>query len=146
MFHLAISNMAQRHVAICERHVALQVRHVALQVRHAALLMSRQLSASLNYCYVIFNPPRPLSQWKHPDHWCLALTPMTQYLITAGVQSVCTLNWGGWVLKMPKRVNWMPGGHDKVPPMIGGTMSLLNPKWNTDEAVRLFTYFIFHSQ
>ena len=33
VFHLAISNMAQRHVAFCERHVALQVRHVALQVR-----------------------------------------------------------------------------------------------------------------
>ena len=30
VFHLAISNMAQRHVAFCERHVALQVRHVAL--------------------------------------------------------------------------------------------------------------------
>ena len=33
VFHLAISNMAQRHVAFCERHAALQVRHVALQVR-----------------------------------------------------------------------------------------------------------------
>ena len=69
MFHLAISNMAQRHVAFYERHVALHVRHVslhvrhvALQVRHVALLIFRQLSASLNYCYIIFNPPRPLSQ------------------------------------------------------------------------------------
>ena len=30
VFHLAISNMAQHHVAFCERHVALHVRHVAL--------------------------------------------------------------------------------------------------------------------
>ena len=36
VFHLAISYMAQCHVAFCERHVALQVRHVALQVRHVA--------------------------------------------------------------------------------------------------------------
>ena len=43
---------------------------------------------------------------------------------------VCTLNWGGWVLEMPKRVNRVPGGHDKVPPMIGA-MPLLNPRWNT---------------
>ena len=42
VFHLAISNMAQRHVAFCERHVALHVRHVALQVRHVALLIFRQ--------------------------------------------------------------------------------------------------------
>ena len=80
VFHLAISNMAQRHAAFCERHVALQVRHVAL-------LIFRQWSASLNYCYVIFNPPRPLSQWKTPHRWCFALTPMTQYLITACVHS-----------------------------------------------------------
>ena len=32
VFHLAISNMAQRHVAFCERHVALHVRHVALLI------------------------------------------------------------------------------------------------------------------
>ena len=32
VFHLAISNMAQRHVAFCERHAALQVRHVALLI------------------------------------------------------------------------------------------------------------------
>ena len=32
VFHLAISNMAQRHCAFCERHVALQVRHVALRI------------------------------------------------------------------------------------------------------------------
>ena len=37
VFHLALSNMAQRHVAFCERHVALHERHVALHVRHAAL-------------------------------------------------------------------------------------------------------------
>ena len=64
VFHLTSSNMAQRHVAFCERHVALQVRHLALQVRHVALLIFRQWSASLNYCYVIFNPPRPLAQCK----------------------------------------------------------------------------------
>ena len=40
VFHLAISNMAQRHVAFCERHVALHMRHVALQtLRHVALLI-----------------------------------------------------------------------------------------------------------
>ena len=44
--HLALSNMAQRHVAFCERHVALHERHVALleyyvavHVRHAAHLI-----------------------------------------------------------------------------------------------------------
>ena len=49
VFHLAISNKAQRHVAFCERHVALHerhvalhVRHVALRVRHVALLIFRQ--------------------------------------------------------------------------------------------------------
>ena len=47
VFHLALSNMAQRHVAFCERHVALHERHVALlechvalHVRHVALLLS----------------------------------------------------------------------------------------------------------
>ena len=38
MFHLALANMAQHHVAFCERHVALHERHVALHERHAALL------------------------------------------------------------------------------------------------------------
>ena len=49
VFHLALSNMAQRHVAFCERHVALHERHVALlechvalHVRHVALLIFRQ--------------------------------------------------------------------------------------------------------
>ena len=42
VFHLAISNMAQRHVAFYERHVALHVRHVAVQVHHVALLIFRQ--------------------------------------------------------------------------------------------------------
>ena len=49
VFHLALSNMAQRHVASCERHVALHEHHVALHechgalnVRHVALLISRQ--------------------------------------------------------------------------------------------------------
>ena len=37
VFHLALSNMAQRHVAFCERHVALHERHVALLKRHVAL-------------------------------------------------------------------------------------------------------------
>ena len=67
VFHLALSNMAQRHAAFCERHVDLYERHVALlechvalHVRHVALLIFRQRNASLNCCYVIFNPPRPL--------------------------------------------------------------------------------------
>ena len=49
VFHLAISNIAQRHVdfyerhvALYERHVALHVCHVALYVRHVALLICRQ--------------------------------------------------------------------------------------------------------
>ena len=49
VFHLALSNMAQRLVAFCERHVAIHERHVALReyhvafhVRHAALLILRQ--------------------------------------------------------------------------------------------------------
>ena len=49
VFHLALSNIAQRHVAFCERHVALHERHVALHEchvalyeRHVALLISRQ--------------------------------------------------------------------------------------------------------
>ena len=49
VFHLALSNMAQRYVAFCERHVALHERHaallvchVALRVRHVALLIFRQ--------------------------------------------------------------------------------------------------------
>ena len=74
MFHLAISNMAQRHVAFCDRHVALHERHVAqyvwhvaLHVRHVALLIFRQKNASLNYCYVIFNPLRSLCG-KHHSH------------------------------------------------------------------------------
>ena len=52
VFHLALSNMAQRHAPLLECHVVLYVRQVAL-------LIFRQ-NASLNYCYVIFNPPRPL--------------------------------------------------------------------------------------
>ena len=67
VFHLALSNMVQRHVPFCERHVALHERHVALhechgslQVRYVAFLIIRQCNASLNYCYVIFNTPRPL--------------------------------------------------------------------------------------
>ena len=74
VFHLALSNMAQRYVAFCERHVALHKRHVALlechvalHVRHVALLIFRQWNASLNCCYVIFNPPRPLWLWKTPQ-------------------------------------------------------------------------------
>ena len=42
VFHLAISNMAKRHVAFCERHLALHVRHIALHMRHVALLIFRQ--------------------------------------------------------------------------------------------------------
>ena len=77
MFHLAISNIAQHHVALHERHVALHERHVALHERHVALHESHVAlhvrhvalllyldgdlrSASLNYCYVISNPTRPL--------------------------------------------------------------------------------------
>ena len=48
VFHLGLSNMAQRHVAFYERHVALHERHVALHechvalhVRHVALLIFR---------------------------------------------------------------------------------------------------------
>ena len=37
VFHLALSNMAQRHVAFCERHVALHERHVALLECHVAV-------------------------------------------------------------------------------------------------------------
>ena len=37
VFHLALSSMAQRHVAFCERHVALHERHVALNEHHVAL-------------------------------------------------------------------------------------------------------------
>ena len=37
VFHLAISNMAQGHVAFCERHVALHECHVPLHERHLAL-------------------------------------------------------------------------------------------------------------
>ena len=43
VFHLAIYNMAQRHVAFCERHVALHVRHVALHVRHVATIVTSYL-------------------------------------------------------------------------------------------------------
>ena len=42
VFHLALSNMAQSHVAFCQRHVALHQRHVALYVRHVAFLLFRQ--------------------------------------------------------------------------------------------------------
>ena len=74
VFHLAISNMAQRHVAfwerhiaLHERHVALHKRHVALRVRHVAFLIFRRWSASLNYCYVIIDPPRSMWQSKTPQ-------------------------------------------------------------------------------
>ena len=36
VFHLAISNMAQRHVAFCESHIALHERHDAFHVCHVA--------------------------------------------------------------------------------------------------------------
>ena len=39
VFHLALSNMAQRHVAFCESHFAL---HFALHVRHVAFLIFGQ--------------------------------------------------------------------------------------------------------
>ena len=49
VFHLALFNMAQHHVAFGERHVALHERHVALlechvalHLRHGALLIFRQ--------------------------------------------------------------------------------------------------------
>ena len=42
VFDLALSNMAQRHVAFCQRHVALHQRHVAFHVRQVALLIFRQ--------------------------------------------------------------------------------------------------------
>ena len=37
VFHLALSNMVQRHVAFCEHHVALHERHVVLLECHAAV-------------------------------------------------------------------------------------------------------------
>ena len=77
---------------------------------------------------------------KHPSPLCRAFTPMTQYLITACVNSVitgdvylnltdsvCTLNWGGGLMsEMPNWVNWLPGRHDKGLQMIGGAMPPLN--------------------
>ena len=49
VFHPALSNMVQRHVAFCERHVtlheckvALLECHVALHVCHVAYLIFRQ--------------------------------------------------------------------------------------------------------
>ena len=56
-------------------------------------------------------------------------------MFTYPTDSVCTLNsggggGGGGVLEMPNRVSCLPGGHDKVPPMIGGAMPLLNPRLN----------------
>ena len=35
-------------------------------------------------------------------------------------------------MEMPTPVNRVPGLYGKVPPMIGGAMPLLNPRWNTD--------------
>ena len=48
VFHLAISNIALRHIAFCERHVALREHHVAIYVRHVAFLIFRQWNAFLN--------------------------------------------------------------------------------------------------
>ena len=42
VLHLAISNMAQHHVAFCESHVALHGRHVALHECHVAILIFRR--------------------------------------------------------------------------------------------------------
>ena len=39
VFHLALSNMAQRHVAFCGRHVALPECHFVLHECHVALLI-----------------------------------------------------------------------------------------------------------
>ena len=47
-------------------------------------------------------------------------------MLTYLIGSVCTLNWGGWVLEVPNRVSWVPRLHDNVPSMIGGAMPLLN--------------------
>ena len=33
-------------------------------------------------------------------------------------------------MEMPTPVNRVPGVYGKVPPMIGGAMPLLNPRWN----------------
>ena len=41
VFHLAFSNMAQRHVAFCERYVALHEHHVVFHERHVALQESQ---------------------------------------------------------------------------------------------------------
>ena len=45
VFHLAISNMAQRHVAFCERHVTLHERHESVGDYKVKISM--------------FNPPPP---------------------------------------------------------------------------------------
>ena len=43
----------------------------------------------------------------------------------ASLEPDSIFNWGGWMLETP---NWVPGVHDKVPPMISGAMPLLNPR------------------
>ena len=129
VFHLALSNMVQRHVAFCERHVALRKRHVALLECHVALLIFRQWNAFLNCCYVIFNPPSqaivnvkntPVTgvARSHQQYDAIPDSGLcTQHLVITGkftylTGSAYTLNWGSWVLKTP---NWVPGVHDKVP-------------------------------
>ena len=41
--------------------------------------------------------------------------------------------------------NWVPGVHDKVPLMIGGTMPLLKPKLNTVYETVIYSVLIFIS-
>ena len=49
-------------------------------------------------------------------------------MLTNLTDCVYAYNWGGWLLETP---NCVPGVQDKVPLMIGGAKSLLNPGWNT---------------
>ena len=51
-------------------------------------------------------------------------------MFTYLTDSAYILNWGGWVLETP---NWVPDVHDKVPLMIGGAMTLSNPRLITDK-------------
>ena len=129
VFHLALSNMAQRQVAFCERHVVLRERHVALlechvalHVHHVALLIFRQWSASFKVFLCHIQHTQAILTVKN--------TPVTN--VSRSHLSGYTLNQGGWVLETP---NWVPGVHDKVPLMLGGAMPLLTPRWNTEYGV-----------
>ena len=94
VFHLAISNMAQHHVAFC---VLMLPFMCAMLPFMCAMLPFRGAMLPFYYSdsevphwtiatsYLLH--PSHCHSGKHLDHWCLALTPMTQYLITACVHS-----------------------------------------------------------